>query len=454
MRVLSKSGSARRFASDQSPTSAIVKNFAFRMAILGVNFGTGITVARSLAPLGRGEQTALVLWPILLPSLATLGIPAAIIYRTRQRSQDAGRLYFVAMAICFAVGLLVAALGAAIMPQLLQGYDPQLVRYAQWFMLFTPQVLLQLVSRAYLEASGKFTLSILSQLVPTLFTLGALLALREAGTLTPPTAAICYLLPASFVAVWLIAHTRARMDVDFRSFRADAAALLSYGLRSYGADVINALSAQLDLAIIIAFLNPVALGLYSVAITIARLLFIVQSSLMSVLFPHASGLEPNQAIALLGRTARLSLTTSILFGAGLTAIAFPLLPLVYGASFAAALPLIPLLTIEAILAGLCWVLGTAFQTTGRPATVTLIQAGWLASALALLVVLVPRMQTSGAAVALVIASFIRLALIAVAYRVVLHRSLPRLWPDAADAAFVYAKMRALGARHHVRPAEI
>src|SRR5664279_249791 len=102
--------------------SAVVKNFVFRIAILAVNFGTGVTVARTLAPLGRGEQTALSLWPLLLSGLATLGIPAAIIYQTRRRPEDAGRLYFVAMFIALIAGSVAAVLGAMVMPRLLQGY--------------------------------------------------------------------------------------------------------------------------------------------------------------------------------------------------------------------------------------------------------------------------------------------------------------------------------------------
>jgi O-antigen/teichoic acid export membrane protein len=438
---------AKTFARDGSTTSAVVKNFIVRTAMIALNFGTGVTVARSLAPLGRGQQTALALWPILISGLATLGIPAAVVYQTRRRPQHAGRLYFVSLIIALVAGSLAAVLGAVAMPRLLQGYDASLIRDAQWFMLFTPQLLLQLIIRAHLEAKGEFTRSIVSQLTPLLATLGALLILRNARMLTPPLAAVCYVLPPCFVSVWLLFRTWSRMTVCLRSFGTDASSLLSYGFRSYGADVINALSAQLDLAVIVAFLDPVALGLYGVALTIARLIFIVQQSIISVLFPHASGLDPEMAIALVGRAARISTLVSIVLGAILLAIVPTLLPMVYGPAFDAALPIIPLLTLEAILAGLYWVLCTAFQTTGRPAVVTLIQTGWLVCALALLVVLVPRMQTTGAAVALLGASAMRFAFVAIAYRLILHRGLPRLWPNMIDVAHIYTRSRALLQRH-------
>lgn len=439
---------------DGSASWAVLKTFAFRVMMLVVNFGTGVTVARTLAPLGRGEQTALALWPLLLPSLATLGLPLAIIYNSRRRPDDAGRFYFVGVITMIVTGCFVALVGAIAMPYILRGYDPLLVRYAQWFMLFAPQVLTQLVIRAHFEANGEFTRSILTQLVPTFLTLVALLILRFLNLLSPVTAALCYLAPPCLVTFSLLIQTWPRMVPGFVSFREDVAILLTYGLRSYGADLINALSGQIDVAIIVAFLNPVALGLYSVAISISHLLYIVQTSIVTVLFPHASGLEADAAISLIGRTARLSLLVSIVFAGVLIAVAPPVLPLVYGQDFQSAVMLIPLLTIEAVLTGICWVLGTAFQTTGRPVVVTLMQTGWFACALVLLVVLVPRMQTIGAAVALMLASLFRFILMVVCYRIVLHRNLPQLFPNASDVAYIYGKMKILASRRRSLSVEV
>ena len=122
------------------------------------------------------------------------------------------------------------------------------------------------------------------------------------------------------------------------------------------------------------------------------------------------------------------------------------LPLAYGPAFKAALPIVPFLIFEAILTGLATVLVQSFLSTGRPGVVTLIQAGWLMSALALLLVLVPRMHTTGAAIALARAAVIRMALVAIAYQVVLGRALPRFIVDRDDLAFLRTKLSGRGER--------
>ena len=62
------------------------------------------------------------------------------------------------------------------------------------------------------------------------------------------------------------------------------------------------------------FLSAASFGLYAVALNIARTLGIFATSLSTVLFPKASGLEARDAVALVGRSARLTLAVTTLAG--------------------------------------------------------------------------------------------------------------------------------------------
>lgn len=432
-------GALRRVSAllrDGSAASSIVQNFVVRVAMIGVTFGTGIIVARTLAPLGRGEQAALGLWPMLLSGLATIGVPLAVNFQSRRRPEDAGKLFFAGTILALCSGLIACAVGIVAMPVFLHGYDPSLIGAARWLLLFVPQILVLYVIRANLEANGEFTRSIMGQFVPTCFTLLALVGLRLTGRLTPVTAAFVYFVPSFVWTVWVLRRLWPRMNVEVASLRQDLMGLLSYGCRSYGTDLINALSSQLDLAVIVAFLNPVALGLYSVALTLSRLLAIVQQSLGTVLFPQASSLDQQSAIELVGRGARLSTLLSIGLGLALLVVVPFALPLVYGNAFSAAISIMPMLTAEAVLSGLANILAVSFFATGRPAVVTFIQGGWLGCALLLLLICVPRMQLLGAAAALLGASVLRIAFVALAYRLVFRQGLPRLIVDAADITYL------------------
>ncbi len=63
-----------------------MKNFVASFLSTGIiqlsNLATGILAARLLLPDGRGELALLVLWPILIADLGSMGVNTAVAYRS------------------------------------------------------------------------------------------------------------------------------------------------------------------------------------------------------------------------------------------------------------------------------------------------------------------------------------------------------------------------------------
>ena len=59
-----------------SATSAFVQSAGAKLLIIGLNAATGILTARALAPAGRGELSAMILWYIFLATSLVLVFPA------------------------------------------------------------------------------------------------------------------------------------------------------------------------------------------------------------------------------------------------------------------------------------------------------------------------------------------------------------------------------------------
>jgi hypothetical protein len=76
----------------------------------------------------------------------------------------------------------------------------------------------------------------------------------------------------------------------------------------------------------------------------------------------------------------------------------------------------------------------------------MIQAGWIAVVLALLVLLVPRMNVAGAAVALLLGAATKFALTAIAYRVALREPVPNVVPELGDLLGVLRTVRMFASR--------
>ena len=122
--------------------------------------------------------------------------------------------------------------------------------------------------------------------------------------LTLFSSALAYLLaglPASLVAIgWAWRQYRPTL----RAFSSALRHLLSYSLRSGGIDLLNTLALHLDRALVVGFLDPAAMGLYVVALSLSRVLNVFQTAVVTVLFPKASGRPKEEVVALTGRAVR------------------------------------------------------------------------------------------------------------------------------------------------------
>lgn len=430
-------------------SSALVSSMAFRLGTIGLNAATGIVTARALHPAGRGELAAIVLWPMLASGLTTVGLPAALVYHLRRQPDDARALVGGAAVIAILASTVGVVAGWALIPWWLGQHDASTVRAAQWCLLTTHLCALTLVGRAAWEARGAFAASALSQMVTPAVVLAGLGLLAWRGPIATGPAAAVYVLAGlpSLVWIWtsLARGPGLRLAVAGRWRR-----LTHYGVRSYGVDLAGVLAIYLDQVLVVGWLSVEAMGIYAVALSLSRVLGAVHASVAAIAFPRAVGLAPAEMTAQIGRAARAGTIVAGGLGVGVVVTSPLLLGGLYGAPYLAALPLLPILVVEAMVAGLVQVLLQGFLAAGRPALATAVVAGGVAGSLPLFLWLVPAHGVLGAALALLGASLLRLGLTLGAYRWGLVSTPPRIRPARRDVVelvhFARARAGAMSAR--------
>ena len=211
-----------------------------------------------------------------------------------------------------------------------------------------------------------------------------------------------------------------------------ARALLSYGFRSYGVDLLGTLSLQVDQVLVIALLPPAAMGTYGVMLSLSRMFNLFQSSVVMVLFPKATGQSPARILELSERSARIStcITATCCTVAGIFGVV--MLRILYGSSYAGDTRCLRLLLVEVTVSGCVFILAQAFMAMGHPGAVTVLQGIGLALSLPLMLWLVPIMGIDGAALALLLSTLARFGFVCLGFRFILGARLPRLLPDADD----------------------
>jgi O-antigen/teichoic acid export membrane protein len=421
---------------------AVAHSIVNRVAIQALNFCTGILTARMLHPEGRGQQAAMVLWPLFLANATALGTPSSLIFHLRRRLHLSGQLVPSALVMVTVLGAAGAAAGAVALPFWLHGYPPAIVHWAQLFLLATPLWAVQITGQAALEAMELFSLSNLVQILIPVTTLSGLLLFAGLHRLTPVTAALSYtvaIVPTSIAILALLWRNRivGAVEVSLSACRM----LLGYGVRSAPLDLLGTLALYLDQVLVVGLLTQAEMGSYVVVLSASRALLVFQASVVMVLFPRAAGKTPAEIVAMVGKPVRIN--TLLTGGAALTvALVGPLLlKTMYGPQYLSAVPALRVLVCEVVVQGGVVVMSQAFMAAGRPGIVSLLQGTGLALAVPLMFVLIPRFGVTGAALSLLISTCARFCLIFASFPIFLKTALPQVVPRRDDLKAVWMLVR-------------
>jgi O-antigen/teichoic acid export membrane protein len=418
---------------------AVARVMLFRAMTLVVNLGTGVLAAKHLGPDGRGELAALLVGPQFVGAVAMFGLPMAYIYNSKADPKN--RRYYLGCALLLGLPLCLAAvaIGYIIMPFWLAGHDAATVRTARLLLFFVPVSVAIPLLTGVLDAVGRFGLSSSIQYLQPVGTLIGLVGIASVGRLTATTAAVAYILPTVLTclcAAWQAGRFVRPAFSLAASFRHK---MLTYGFGHYGVEVFGSLSSYVDQIVVVYLLSPAAVGVYVVALSLSRVLGVMQDVIWSVLFPNIAGRGVNEVV----RTVTVVVQITVIV-AGAVALAAGLLgpyviALLYGRAFTSAATPFRILLAATVVTSAARLFGHMFSATGRPGIVTLIEAMGVFALLAAMTLLVPTFGASGAALAVLAGATVRLGCVLGFMRLVLRLPLPRLIPDGSNLQSVRSR---------------
>ena len=114
-----------------SATAAVLQSISAKVLIIGVNILTGILSARSLRPEGRGELAAMILWPVFLASVLSLGVPSALTFQLKRNPGKQSQLMGAALLLAILAGAVAVLLGGFFMGAWIPQYPPRVILFAR-----------------------------------------------------------------------------------------------------------------------------------------------------------------------------------------------------------------------------------------------------------------------------------------------------------------------------------
>ena len=342
---------------------------------------SGIVIARTLGPAGRGLVTTLVAWPAVIAAVAGLSLYDGVLYYAARDASARPRLFANALWTSLALGAIAAPLGWLAWRRAVP-LAPDEARVAAVGLALLPLWLWIDLSTSLLQARAAFgALAVGRVLAPAVAT-AAIVALRLDGALTPMRAVGAVWGGLAAQAAWQLARLW-----DDCSLAGDGALLrrcLGYAARVHVGTLAGLGGRRLDTLVLTAMTAPAIVGWYALAKTATEMLLHVSSATALALFPRVTAAADAGERARVARRAVAATAGVQIVGAlGLALTAPWLVRLLWGETFAATLPLLWALLPAAVCIGVRATLSSALLAAGRPGWHTAAELATAAVALPL-----------------------------------------------------------------------
>ncbi len=367
------------------------------LSVLGLI--SGLLAARLLGPVGRGELAAIQTWPNFLAGICMLGVPEALAYFSAREPAQAGRWLTTSILVVLIACLPFVMGGYILMPHLLNAQRTEVIQAAQLYLGLLPIYAGWLPYHVLRGKNDLVAWNILRS-IPIIswviiLLLGVGLKLNDPILLSQIyLISLGLLISANFYVI------KYRLTGPFQPSPKLIAPMLNYGLPSVLSRIPTTANLRLDQMLMIAWLEPRVLGLYTVAVAWGNTVSPVLGALSETLLPRVAAIHsPVQQARVLAQTIRLGTIISALVALGVALLSPLAVPMLFGSAYLASVPSAILLAFAAGVYALKQLLATGALSLGRPQLVLVAETAGMGITILLLAWLLPRYQLVGAAIA-------------------------------------------------------
>ena len=221
---------------------------------------------------------------------------------------------------------------------------------------------------------------------------------------------------------------------------------LGYGLRGQLGNVLQYFTLRLDLVLVAAILGPAPAGIYLVATRVSEVVTQIANAASSLLFPAIAGQSDRASTAFTNAIVREVTILVVVSALAVGIAAWFLLPLVFGADYATALPALWLLLVAAVPLSVGRLLAGDLKGRGRPGLVSAAAVTGLVIMVVGNLLLLERGGIEAAALVSIVAYGANAVGLILGYRAVTGESMMALMPTPADAVDIGRRVMAVARR--------
>lgn len=370
------------------------------VTILLSNVISSLVGARALGPAGRGDLLVIVLWPPVVAMLAGLGLPTAYRYWMAREPERVSYLFSNAVLYTIVVGVVSVAAADLIVPHVVGQRSPQVMMLLRIYQVNIPAALFLDLMRGLLEGTRRFGWAGAARMIFFGVQAFGFAGLWSMGRLTVATAMMTMIIAQTssmllaLIAVW--SQLRPRWQPSWVEFRNS----MHYAVRDYPGGVADFTTLRLDQLVLAAMASNVAIGLYVVAVRLSEMTTLAADAIADALMPEvAASKAENRAELLWARSLRLAIYMHLVLLPPLWLGAPLILKILFGERFVPATGAFRWLLLAAGVWSLGSIVISGLRGFGYPGLSTLAKFSAAAVTTVGLLVLLPRLGITGAAIA-------------------------------------------------------
>jgi len=371
-----------------------------RILTVGFSFPLNILLARVLGASGKGVLSLVTTGSGLVVTMLGIGLPSAVTFmsaRDEVGPRDVLKLGLVMSAIAGGLAVLVSALGA---PWVAHAFFKTDNTFVVWLTVaIIPAATFTGFATSLLFGLGRIkeaSLVTLGNIGGQLLVLSVLASLGDMGQRTALIALLSISIVIAVVLAVRVFTLPDHVGPKYSPLKLGRAGL-RFGFMSWIGGAMQSLALRQDYMMLGFFANPAAVGVYSVASSLAELSWYIPSSAYGVLFPKASSEGPEFA-PMIAKYTRMLLWMTAVISLVVFVVSIPLIPIVFGKEFSGAIVPLALLG-PGILMSVVGMVPSAFLSgIGKPETGAVSSTANLASNVLVNLALMPAYGIKGAAV--------------------------------------------------------
>ena len=397
MRLIAQAKLELRTSVRELGRRALAGTLGVQFAILMCGTLTGLLAARMLGPSGRGELTAIIVWPSALSALLTLGMNQALVYRSGKNPAGAAIIFGTSLRIGSVQALLTVAVGAVLVYFTARHLGAMAYHSALIYLFGVPFYIVGGYPANIFQGIGKLKVFNWLRFLPVGLYAVALLFLFTAHLGSVRTIIVVQVVAFIVAAGIALLALRRAVPPPFPFEREELRGISRFALRAYAANCTGFLNQRVDQLILSLLVPNAQLGYYVVAVTLTGGLIFLPTALASIAVSRATQQHEVSAAALVRRSLFL---TAVVFSVVCVAfyLALPwLLVLLFGRAFGPSVTAARILMPGIFMLGMAQVLYSGANALGRPEVPSYGEGTGLAVTAIGLFLAVPRYGYIGAA---------------------------------------------------------